>query len=253
MMFRVLVSAATAALGLVAGSLVVAADMPGPPITAAVADAGRPSADRDRDADRKPAEVMAFAGISPGYKIAEVWPGGGYFTRLFSKAVGEKGVVYALVPPPRPDAPPRSGPPTGVDAMALDPQYANLKVEKFDPAARLPEPVDLVWTSLNYHDMHARPDADMMAINKMVFNALKPGGTYIVIDHAAATGSGARDASTLHRIDPELVKQEVLAAGFEFVRESPLLHHEADDHSKRVHEAPLRGRTDQFVYMFRKP
>lgn len=251
---RTLIPATVAALGLAAASLSLAADLPGPPIVDAVADAARPAADRERDADRKPAELLAFAGISPGYKVAELWPGGGYFTRLFSKVVGKDGAVYALQPPPRPNAPARAdAAPTGVAAMVLDPQYANVKIETLGPDTRLPEQVDVVWTSLNYHDMHNRPDADLMPINRMVFNALKSGGNYIVIDHVAEPGSGARDTSTLHRIDPALVRREVEAAGFEFVRESPLLHHETDDYGKRVFDASLRGRTDQFIYMFRKP
>jgi predicted methyltransferase len=111
---------------------------------------------------------------------------------------------------------------------------------------------DFVWTSLNYHDMHNRPNADLVAFNKQMLAMLKPGGIYIVIDHAAQTGSGKRDTGTLHRIDPELVKSEVLAAGFEFVGESAVLRNPADTKDKGVREVP-RGKTDQFVYKFRKP
>lgn len=252
MNLRFLAPAAFALLGLAVHSSVLAADAPGPVIAAAVADAGRPEADRARDADRKPAEVIAFAAIAPGNKVAEIAPGGGYFTRVFSKVVGNNGVVYALMPPPRPDAPAPSGPPTGVNAIMADPGYGNVKLASLDPASTLPEPVDLVWTSLNYHDMHNRPNADLLAFNKMVFDALKPGGTYIVIDHAAADGSGKRDTGTLHRIDPELVRSEVTAAGFEFVRESSVLRNPQDDRSKGVRDVS-RGKTDQFVFKFRRP
>jgi predicted methyltransferase len=251
MIVRALLSAAAATIGLAAASVSFAGDAPGPAVVAAVADTARPAADRERDADRKPAEIIAFAGISPGYKVAEVAPGGGYFTRIFSKVVGEKGVVYALQAPPRPNA----TTPPAINAIAADPQYGNVKVEVFDPdpsLVKLPEQVDVVWTSLNYHDFHNRPNADLMAFNKMALAALKPGGNYIVIDHAAQNGSGKRDTGTLHRIDPELVMNEVKAAGFEFVRESPLLAHPADDRSKPMSEVD-RGKTDQFIYMFRKP
>jgi predicted methyltransferase len=230
---------------------------PSSAVTAAVASSTRPEADRARDADRKPAEVIAFAGIGPGAKVSEISPGGGYFTRIFSKIVGEKGVVYALVAARPANAPaPAAGaappPPSPIQAIASDPDYSNVKIVTMDVTAPSPEPVDFVWTSLSYHDIHNRPNADLMAFNKMAFNALKPGGTYIVIDHAAVDGSGKRDTSTLHRIDPLLVKSEVVAAGFTFVGESDLLRNPADARDKGVREA-LRGKTDQFTYKFMKP
>jgi predicted methyltransferase len=110
-----------------------------------------------------------------------------------------------------------------------------------------------VWTSLNYHDLQNRPNADLGAFNKMVFNSLKPGGVYIVIDHAAEKGSGKRDTSTLHRIDADFVKAEVQAAGFKLEAESTLLAHPADDHKSVNRETGIRGKTDQFVFKFRKP
>ena len=230
----------------------LAAESPPAVIAAAVADAARPEADRARDADRKPAEVTALAGIKAGSKVAEMWPGGGYFTRVFSKAVGEKGVVYAMVPAPPPNAPAGRDPGAAVRALAADANYGNVKVVTFDPAAALPEPVDVVWTSLNYHDMHNRPAEYIAAVNKAALGALKPGGIYVVIDHAAEKGSGARDTQKLHRIDEDLVKQEVLAAGFEAAGDSALLRHADDGHDKGAHEV-ARGKTDQFVLLFRKP
>jgi predicted methyltransferase len=220
-------------------------------ITAAVADTARPEADRARDADRKPAEVTQFAGIQAGSKVAEMLPGQGYFTRIFSKVVGAKGVVYAWVPAPPPNAPAGRDFAAPLRALAADANYANIKVANMDPAAPLPEAVDVVWTSLNYHDLHNRPNADLLANNKMVWNALKPGGLYVVIDHAAESGSGARDTSTLHRIDPELVKAEVTAAGFKLLRQSEALRH-ADDDRKKPSREIARGKTDQFVFVFQK-
>ena len=222
-------------------------------VTAAVADAGRPDADKQRDADRRPAETVAFTGIKKGDHVAEFFPGGGYFTRILSKVVGEKGVIYAIAPPPRPDAPPNA-PPPAVNAIAADPAYANVKVsqQRFSEFS-VPAPVDAVWTSLNYHDFHNAPNADMKALNTRVFNALKPGGVYIIIDHAAAAGSGVRDTSTLHRIDPAAVKSEVTAAGFVLEGESDVLKHPADDHTAQIRDAGVRGKTDQFLLKFRKP
>jgi predicted methyltransferase len=116
----------------------------------------------------------------------------------------------------------------------------------------LPEKVDLVWTSLNYHDMRGRPNAGSPPTNKVAFDSLKPGGLYMVIDHAAEKGAPATSGSTLHRIDAELVKQDVIAAGFKLVNESDLLRNPADDRTKPTRESS-RGKTDQFVLLFQKP
>jgi len=244
----------TLCLGLPAGSIALAADpAPSAVVTAAVADSSRPEADRARDADRKPAELVTFAGIRPGSKVAEMLPGGGYFTRIFSKVVGAQGTVYAWLPLPPPNAAPGgrdlSAP---LRALAAEPGYGNIKVAGLDPATPLPEQVDVVWTSLNYHDLHNRPNADLAATNRMALNALKPGGVYVVIDHAAEKGSGARDTSTMHRIDPDLVRQEVTSVGFEFAGESKVLAHPEDTRKVPSREVP-RGKTDQFAYLFRKP
>jgi predicted methyltransferase len=224
-------------------------------IAAAVADGNRPDADRQRDANRKPAETLEFAGVKTGAKIAELLPGGGYFTRLFSKAVGDSGHVYALVPAPLADAPadvPDFA--ARVKAIAADPNYSNVSVV-VEPFSQLtvPAPVDMVWTSQNYHDLHNFPGLDVAVLNKMVFDDLKPGGIYLILDHAAAAGAGARDTRTLHRIDPEIVKAEVLAAGFKLVGSSNLLHQPGDDHTLKVFDPSIRGKTDQFILKFQKP
>jgi predicted methyltransferase len=225
------------------------------PIADAVADPARPDADRQRDADRKPAESVAFAGLKPGQKVADLWPGSGYFTRIFSVVVGPTGHVFAVPPPPRPDAP--AGSPdraAAVKALAADPHYSNVTVIQAPLTdLSLPEPVDMVWTSQNYHDFHNIPNVDVGVIDKAVFNALKPGGVFIVLDHRAEKGSGFRDTSTLHRIDPEAVKKEVVAAGFTFVGQSEILRNPNDPHTAKVFEPSIRGKTDQFILKFRKP
>jgi len=238
------------ALGLlVAAPGASAADKIPAAVAAAVADAGRPDTDKARDANRKPAEVVAFSGIKAGDHVAELLPGAGYFTRIISKVVGDKGVVFAITPPPRPDAQP--GQPPAVAALTTD--YKNIKVSQLSPTQIAPEPVDVVWTSDNYHDLHNRPNADLVAFNKSVFAALKPGGTYIVIDHVADKGAASDVTSTLHRIDPEVVKTEVLAAGFEFVGSSDVIASAADDHKTAVFEKGLHDKTDRFLLKFRKP
>ena len=224
-------------------------------IAAAVADPARPDADRQRDVNRKPEESVAFAGLKPGQKVTELLPGSGYFTRIFSAVVGPAGHVYAVAPAPRPDAP--AGAPdraAAVKAIAADPHYSNVSVVQVPLVAlTLPGPVDLVWTSQNYHDLHNIPDADVGAMDKAVFDALKPGGVFIVLDHAAEKGSGFRDTSTLHRIDPEAVKKEVVAAGFKYEGQSEVLRNPNDPHTAKVFDSSIQGKTDQFILKFRKP
>ena len=224
-------------------------------IKAAVADAARPEADRDRDADRKPAESIAFAGMKPGQTVADLIPGSGYFTRIFSAVVGPNGHVYAVPTPKRPDAPAdRPDPAAAVQAIAADPHYSNVTVaqQKLTDLS-LPSPADVIWTSQNYHDIHNIPNIDVVAFDKKVFDALKPGGVFIVLDHTAEKGSGFRDTNTLHRIDPEAVKKEVESAGFKFVGESDVLHNANDPHTAKVFDPSIRGKTDQFILKFRKP
>jgi len=248
-------AALTAAISLVAGCATTASTPSVPAaVTAAVANPARPDADRTRDADRKPAEVIAFAGIKAGDKVGDMLPGGGYFTRLFSGVVGAKGTVYALPPPRAANAPAAApDPAAAVKAIAADPKFANVKVGALDTAEKLPEKLDVMWTSLNYHDLQNRPNADLKTFNKWVFDSLKPGGIYIIIDHAAAAGAGKSVTSTLHRIEPAFVKSEVLAAGFTFVGESAVLRNPADDHVTANRDSGVRGKTDQFVFKFRKP
>jgi predicted methyltransferase len=225
------------------------------PIAAAVADSARPQADRDRDADRKPAECIAFAGLKPGQRIADLLPGSGYFTRIFSGVVGAKGEVIAVATPKRPDAPAdRPEPSAAVRAIAADAHYKNVtvSVQKL-VELKLPEKLDMVWTSQNYHDVHNVKDIDVGAFNKAIFESLKPGGTYLVIDHATEPGAGFTATSTLHRSDPEAVKAEVLAAGFEFAGSSDVIASATDDHKTAVFEQGLHDKTDRYVLKFRKP
>ncbi len=220
-------------------------------IAKAVADPGR-AEDAKIDARRHVAELVAFSGAKPGDRVLELIPGSGYFTRVFSKVVGPTGKVYAELP-----AEMEKGHPGSDKMRALAKQgYGNIEI-LVQPAAalRVPKPVDVVFTSQNYHDY---PDSfmgptDPALLDKAVFAALKPGGVYIVIDHAAETGSGLRDTDTLHRIDPAIVRKQVTDAGFEYVGESDVLRNPADDHTLKVFDKAIRGHTDQFTYKFRKP
>ena len=224
-------------------------------IAMAVADKARPESDTQADADRKPAETLAFAGIKPGQQVAELVPGVGYYTRLLSAVVGPKGKVYALPNQRRPDAPADAPDPAArLSPITSDAHYGNVSVSPIKVAdIQLPQNVDVVWTSRNYHDFHNVKDLDVAAFDKAVFNALKPGGTFIVLDHAAAAGSGFRDTSTLHRIDPEAVKLEVEGAGFKFEAQSDVLRNKDDPHTDKIFDSGIRGKTDQFILRFRKP
>ena len=223
-------------------------------LSSAIADPARPAADREQDTSRKPLEVLEFTGIKPGDRVADFIPGGGYYTRIFSKIVGKTGHVYAVVPKELSSM--KKDAAAAVQKIAADREYSNVTVIK-EPAERFsaPEKLDMVWTSMNYHDLHDKflGPADMAVLNKNIFNALKPGGIYLVLDHAAAAGSGLRDTETLHRIDPAAVKTEVLAAGFVLEAESNVLQNPKDDHTAKVFDPAIRGKTDKFIFKFRKP
>jgi predicted methyltransferase len=246
-------AAVLGALSLCAGAAIAATPNIPAYVTAAIADPNRPDADTKRDAGRKPAELVAFAGVKPGDKVIELDPGPLYFTRILSGTVGPRGRIYAYVP-------------SDLDALYKqnnmvmppppEPHYPNVTFV-YEPIAKVhaPEAADVVWTTDNLHDFHNKlfGPADMTAVTSAIFRALKPGGVYLVVDHVAAAGSGVRDTETLHRIDPATVKAEALAAGFVLEAESPVLRNPADDHAKRVFDPSIRGVTDQFVFKFRKP
>ena len=220
-----------------------------PHIVAAVASTTRPEADRARDAARKPAEMLAFAGITPGQRVADFIPGGGYFTRILAGAVGPSGKVFALIPPAGAEA--TAPPPIQLVADA----HPNVTVvQQSFTTLTIPEPMDVIFTAQNYHDLHlARLNLDWAQVNRQIFAALKPGGVYLVIDHSAAAGSEVGVADTLHRIDPAIVKRELAAAGFVLDGESSALRNPADTLLLGVFDPAIRGSTDQFVLRFRKP
>lgn len=211
-------------------------------VAAAVADKGRPAIDVYRDDRRKPAETLAFAGVTLGMTVAELIPGNGYYTRILSKAVGSKGHVYTV-----PFSEPRAA---YSKAIAADPTYANVTLITGAPLAiGVPAPVDMVWTTQNYHDIRQ----GRALLNKAVFDALRPGGTYFIVDHSAMSGADEGVLLSLHRIDEAVVKREVLAAGFILEAESDLLRNPADKRNQMVFDREVDRHTDQFVLKFKKP
>lgn len=232
----------------------LADDIP-PGIAAAISDPRRPAEQVRYDTDRRPDIVIAFARVKPGDRVADFMPGNGYFTRILSDVVGPAGRVYAFNPAEQiANCPPNEI--AGSLAIAHDPSYANVLLLTA-PLAKfsIQEKLDLIWTAQNYHDLHDSflGPANVAALNKAFFHALKPGGVFLVIDHVAETGSGLRDTETLHRIDPLRLRNEIEAAGFVFESQSAVLRNPNDDHSRSVFDPLVRGRTDQVVFRFRRP
>lgn len=223
-------------------------------IMAAVADRRRPPDDTIQDADRKPAQVLSFAGVKPGDTVVDLMPGSGYYTRLFSRIVGAKGKVIALQPVEMDKAAPKGL--QRLRSFAGTPPYQNVTVLVQPIAAlALPGGVDLVWTSQNYHDVHDpfMGSPDLQQFNSSILRSLKPDGFYVVLDHRAVPGSGVSATDTLHRIDPAAVQSEVLAAGFRLVGESDALRNPYDNDTLSIYDKSIRGRTDRFILKFQKP
>jgi predicted methyltransferase len=247
--------AVVGALEIACGGLAVPSyAAPSKSIADAVADSGRPAGDTARDANRHPAELLAFAGVKPGMKVVDLLPGGGYFTRIFAKAVGPKGFVYAYYSSASDERLRKQGKDPDNQGADLKKAYPNVGVVHGPLQSFVtPEKVDLVWTSDNFHDLHNNGGAETLpAALKGIHDSLKPGGVFIVIDHRAAKGAGAGVTSTLHRMDEDIAKQEVEAAGFKLVGESDVLKRDGDDRSKKVFEAGEHDQTDQFVLKFRR-
>jgi predicted methyltransferase len=230
---------------------------PAPRLPAYVAHAAADPARRGQAADdarRHGPEIVAFAGLRPGGKVLDLIPGAAYWTRLFAKTVGPRGHVYGVWPKAYADEAHQNV--VDYEALGHTRDFANVS-GSVQPTDRLtvPEHVDLVFTSQNYHDYPDKfmGNLDPSVFNKAAFAALKPGGVLLIIDHAAQAGSGMRDTDTLHRIDPAIVRKQGTAAGFRFAGESRLLANPADDHKKAVFDKSIRGRTDQFIYKFVKP
>lgn len=223
-------------------------------VALAVADKNRPEEDRALDDQRHPVAVLGFSGIKPGDTVVDLMPGKGYYTRLFSRMVGPKGKVIALQPTEMDKVAPKGL--QSVRSFAGSKAYANVTVlvQPIDQL-KLPGPVDVIWTSQNWHDLHDpfMGPADMAKLDKALFDGLKSGGTLIVLDHAAADGTGTSKTNDLHRIDPAAVKSELIAAGFTFDGESDALRNPGDDHTKPIRDPSIKGNTDRFILKFKKP
>jgi predicted methyltransferase len=202
-------------------------------------------------------ELIRFARVGMGSTVIDVYPGGGDWTRRFSDIIGPEGRVYSFVPAEVAHF--ESDPFGKMQALAKEAGRENVEAVSADLVAMpdVSEPVDVVWLNLFYHDLHTKliqaKGATAAAFNRAVFERLKPGGAYIIVDHAAADGTGTRDAQSLHRIDPAAVREEVEAAGFVFDAETSILASDGDPHSVKVFDPSVKGHTDRFAFRFVKP
>ena len=242
----VILAAAMTALLLSPSTLVLGAQAVSPEIAAAIADPGRPQANKDVDDKRHPAELLMFIGAKRGDKVAELVPGGGYVTRLLAKVVGPTGHVYATNLPTL-----NERFKTGVNPIIADSSYGNVSVvEQPFGELKFPEGIDIAFTSENYHDFQNMGmfQTDTSAMDKAIFAALKPGGLYVITDYVSAAGTGKTLTQSMHRIDPAVIKQEVAAAGFMLETESNAMMNPMDD---------LKGHSgqgsSQIMLKFRKP
>ena len=238
---------------LIAATAPLAAQQPATPdYGAALADPARPAADRERDAVRKPADLLAFAQIAPGEQVGDFVMGGGYVTRLLAAAVGPAGRVYAFQPAEFIAFKKQYGD----DQAAVDAAYPNVDAVAGPFAApAFPVPLDTIITVQNFHDLYLKPFPEGTGdkASAALFAALKPGGTLVVVDHSAADGSGTTLSDSLHRIDKDAVVATLTKAGFKLEAENDLYRRPADPRSANVFDKEIRGKTDQFALRFRKP
>ena len=216
---------------------------------AVVAAPDRTDDDRQTDARRHPAELLAFLGVKPGERVADLGAGSGYTTELLARAVGPSGVVYAQNDrQTREKFVSESWP----KRLARDAMRSVVRLDREFDAPLSPEAQDLELVTLlfSYHDVIAR-GIDRTKLNGAVFQALRPGGLYVVADHQAPPGSGIAAASSLHRIEEKLVRQEIEAAGFRFVESADFLKDPSDDGTAPSFSREFR--TDRFILKFRRP
>ena len=201
-------------------------------------------------------ELIRFARVDAGSTVIDVYPGDGDWTRLFSDIVGPQGRVYTFVPAEVADF--KNDPVGLMQTLAKEPGRGNVDAVSAD-LVLMPEvtqPADVLWMHLFYHDLHTTlmqaKGATADAFNRAVYERLKSGGRYVIVDHAAAAGSGASDAQALHRIDPASVREEVEATGFVLDAQSTMLANTDDPHSIKVFDPSIKGQTDRFAYRFVK-
>ncbi len=203
----------------------------------------RPQADRDHDAVRKPRETMEALGVQEGWVVVDV--AAGYFTRVLSAAVGPNGKVLSQVGARALETN------NGQAQKDMAAELGNVEPVFGDMASIPAGSVDAALTAQNYHDAYNfRGEEGSQAFLKAIFDVLKPGGVAVIIDHEGNEGAANAD---LHRIPVATARAQIEAVGFEIVTESDVLDNPADDHTLGVREESVRGKTDQFLLVVRKP
>jgi predicted methyltransferase len=219
-------------------------------ISRAIADPARPADYKAADALRLPAETLAFSGVRSGMVIGEFYPGGGYFTRMLSDVVGRSGHVYAIE---------NAGWKGAVEAdraLLAEKRWRNVSIA-FEPfgTVAFPRPLDLAWVTQNYHDLKIAQygKVDTVAFDRQVYNALKPGGIFFILDHQGPPSLTDEQIAKLHRINRDVVVREVSSVGFKLVGEGNFLRRAADDQTLSIFDKAIQGHTDQYALKFVKP
>lgn len=253
MHFRKLFPALAGAALLLAGA---AQAKPPAWLSGAVSAQSRPADAVKLDESRKPAEVLAFFGLKPGMAAADIMTGSGYWAEIMANAVGPKGKVTAFEPAQFYNGPEEQKIWKALTERRRDIDFVRYPFEAFAAGGRR---FDFVIINLSYHDLYWEdaqykiPRTDPQGFLKELFAATKPGGIVGIVDHVGPPGDTRAVVEKLHRIDPAVVKADFAAAGFKLEAESPLLANPADNHELLVFKPEVRGKTDRFVYRFRKP
>ncbi|KXI26916.1 class I SAM-dependent methyltransferase [Paraglaciecola hydrolytica] len=232
-------------------------------LSALLNDSNRPIADKTRDETRQPVKIMAFTGVSSGNHVLDLAAGGGWYSELFSRAVGPQGKVYV-----QNDEVIWRFAEKDITARTKDNRLPNVQRLDNVAIANMAVPagsIDIAFTALNYHDLfftEVLQDGKLVKLRDEVVDyrvalaaiktALKDTGVLVIVDHVGKTGSGYEAANTLHRIDPDIVKFQLKDAGFKLIEEAFYLRNESDDHTKLVFDPSIRGKTDRFIYKFVK-
>ena len=223
---------------------------------AAVANPLRSAEARALDDSRKPGETLAFLGLQPGMDAADLLTGSGYWAQIMAKVVGPTGSVTAWEPAQFYKEGPEKAKLDALIAASPGVTLASYPFDRFAPPAAA---YDFALVNLSYHDLYWEsekygiPRTDPAAYVRNLYAAMRPGGVVGVIDHVGPAGDTRAVVEKLHRIDPATVRADFLAAGFKLEAQSDLLANAADDHTKNVFDPAIRGKTDRFLYKFRKP
>jgi len=223
---------------------------------AAVAHAGRGADDLQRDATDRPAAVLRFSGIKPGMQVLDFFAADGYYSELLSYVVGPKGHVLLLNNTPYDkfvkdawkDRIARQHL-KNVEHVTVDPAHMGLNDSSLDAVVMVKVYHDLYWVD---PEKSGWPKIDVPSVLDQLASALKPGGLLLVVDHSAKPGSGSSVAGTLHRIDEEFMRKDFESHGFKFVNKSDVLRRPDDKLDQISYQEPMLGKTDRFVYLFRK-